>query len=60
MNRELFTSNSDVHNVNTRYNSDLHLPIAYLTVFYFKREFFILELEFVTNFRQLSKIYHMM
>ena len=32
-NRELFRSYSDVHNINTRYNSDLHLPIANLTVF---------------------------
>jgi len=32
-NRELFTSISDVHNVNTRYNSDSHLPITNLTVF---------------------------
>ena len=29
----MFRSNSDVHNINTRYNSDLHLPIADLTVF---------------------------
>jgi hypothetical protein len=27
-NRELFRSNSDVHNCDTRCNSDLHLPIA--------------------------------
>lgn len=56
--RELFTSISDVHNVNTGYNSDSHLPIANSTVF--QMEFFILELEFSTNFHQLSKIYHMM
>jgi hypothetical protein len=32
-NRELFTSNCDIRNVNTRYNVDLHLPKANLTVF---------------------------
>jgi hypothetical protein len=32
-NKELFTSNSYVHNINTRYNTDLHLPIANLTLF---------------------------
>jgi len=29
-NRELFRSNSDVRNINTRYHSDLHLLIANL------------------------------
>jgi len=29
-NRELFRSNSDVHNINTRYYSDLRLLIANL------------------------------
>ena len=32
-NRELFRSNSDVHNINTKYNSHLHLPITNLAVF---------------------------
>jgi len=32
-NRELFRSNSDVHNINTKSNSVLHLLIANLTVF---------------------------
>lgn len=32
-NRDLFRSNSEVHNISTRYNSDLHLPTASLTVF---------------------------
>jgi hypothetical protein len=32
-NKELLTSNSYVYNINTRYNTDLHLPIANLTVF---------------------------
>jgi hypothetical protein len=31
--KELLTSNSYVHNINTRYNTDLHLPKAKLTVF---------------------------
>jgi hypothetical protein len=33
VNRELFKMNLDVHNFNTRYNHDLHLPTANLTVF---------------------------
>jgi len=32
-NTQLFRSNSDVRNINTIYISDLHLPIASLTVF---------------------------
>jgi hypothetical protein len=32
-NRFLIQSNSDVHNLSTRYNSDLHLPTVYLTFF---------------------------
>jgi hypothetical protein len=32
-NRELLRSNSDIHNINRRYNSEIHLPIANLTVF---------------------------
>jgi len=32
-NRELFRSDCNIHNINKRYNSDLHLPIANLTVF---------------------------
>jgi len=31
--RDLFRSNSEVYNINTRYISYLHLPIANLTVF---------------------------
>jgi len=31
-NRELFRPNSDVQNINTRYNSDLHLPIENVTI----------------------------
>ena len=30
-NKHLFKSNSDVHNLSKRYNSDLHLPTANLT-----------------------------
>lgn len=58
-NRELFRYNSDVRNICTKYNSDLHLPIAHLTAFH-KSFFFILELQFLTIFHQVSKIYHMM
>jgi len=32
-NRYLFKSNSNVHNLSTRYTSVLHLPTANLTIF---------------------------
>ena len=32
-NRYLIKSNSDIHNLNTRYNSDVHLPAINLTIF---------------------------
>jgi len=32
-NKYLIKSNSDVHNLSTRYNSDLHLPTVNLTIF---------------------------
>jgi hypothetical protein len=31
-NRKLFRPNADVHNINARYNSDLHLPVDNFTV----------------------------
>jgi len=34
-NRQLFKSNSDDHNLSTRYNCDLHLPTANLTIFFY-------------------------
>jgi len=34
-NIQLFKSNSDDHNLSTRYNSDLHLPTAILTIFFY-------------------------
>jgi hypothetical protein len=32
-NRELFRSNSEIHGIGTRYNSDLHIPSTSLTLF---------------------------
>jgi hypothetical protein len=32
-NRDLYESNSEIHNVNTRYSSDLHTPMANLATF---------------------------
>jgi hypothetical protein len=32
-NRDQFLSNSEVQNINTRYNSNLHLPLANLTLY---------------------------
>jgi hypothetical protein len=32
-NRDLYESNSEIHNINTRLSSDLHTPTANLTTF---------------------------
>ena len=32
-NKELFTTNQEIHNINTRCNTNLHLPLCKLTVF---------------------------
>jgi len=32
-NRDLYESNSEIHNINTRFSSDLHTPTANLTTF---------------------------
>jgi len=32
-NRDLYESNSEIHNINTRFSSDLHTPNANLTTF---------------------------
>jgi hypothetical protein len=32
-NRDLYESNSEIHNINTRFSSDLHTPLANLTTF---------------------------
>jgi hypothetical protein len=32
-NRDLYESNSDIHNINTRFSSDLHTPTSNLTTF---------------------------
>ena len=57
-NRELFRSNSDLHDTNTRHNCDTFNHSKFNGIS--KGSFFILELEFLTNFHQLSEIYHMM
>jgi len=55
-NREFFSSNSDVHNINTRSNSDLPLPKGNLTVF--QKGLFYFEIrvlnEFPTTIEDLS------
>jgi len=33
--RHIYKSNSDVHNLSIRYNSDFHLPTANLTIFFY-------------------------
>jgi len=40
-NRNQFLSNSEVQDINTRYNSNLHLPLANLTL-YQKGVFFLM------------------
>jgi hypothetical protein len=52
-NRELYESNSEIHNINTRFSSDLHTPTANLTTFQKVR--FILELMFLIVFQLVSK-----
>jgi len=32
-NRDYFKANSEIHNINTRYKSNLHLPISNLSVY---------------------------
>jgi len=32
-NRDLYDSNSEIHNINTRFSSDLHIPTANLITF---------------------------
>ena len=46
--RQLFRSNSDVQNISTGYNSDLHLSIANLTVF--KKGVFYSGIKIFNNF----------
>jgi hypothetical protein len=38
-NKELYTSNQDIHNINTRSNINLHRPVCNLTIFH-KRVYF--------------------
>ena len=47
-NRDLYESNSEIHNVNTRYSSDLHTPMANLATFQKAR--ITLELKYSTIF----------
>ena len=32
-NREQYFANSEIHNINTRHNSNLHLPRAYMNIY---------------------------
>jgi hypothetical protein len=42
-NRDLYESNSEIHNINTRFSSDLHIPTANLTTF--QRRHFYFEIK---------------
>jgi hypothetical protein len=44
-NRDLYESNSEIHNINTRFSSDLHIPTENLTVF--QKDPFMLESKFL-------------
>ena len=57
-NRYLFKSNSDVCNLGTRYNSDLHLPTANLTIF--QKGVFYLGIKMYIHLPQSLKSYHKM
>jgi len=47
-NRDLYESNSEIHNINTRFSSDLHTSTANLTIF--QKDLFILELNSLITF----------
>jgi len=58
-NRDQFLSNSEVQDINTRYNSNLHLPLANLTL-YQKGVFFLMyKVGFIITCSQLSWTYQM-
>ena len=58
-NRDKLLSNSEVRNINTRYNTNLHLPLANLTI-YQKGFFFMQEVGFIIICHQSSRTYQMM
>jgi hypothetical protein len=56
-NRDLYELNSKIHNISTRFSSDLHTATAKLTTFQMFP--FILELNFLITFVPASKIHLM-
>ena len=56
-NRDIYESNSEIHNINTIFSSDLHTPTASLTTF--QKDPFILESKFLIAFLLVSKIHPM-
>jgi len=56
-NRDLYESDSEIHNINTRFSSDLHTPTANLTTF--QKDLFILESKILITFLLASKIHLM-
>ena len=54
-NRELFLSNSEIHDINTWYNHDLHLPSTNLTLVK-KKVSCILEAKFTTAYHWVLKL----
>ena len=56
-NRDQLLSNSEVRNINTRYNTNLHLPLANLT---YQKGFFMQEVGFIIICHQSSRTYQMM
>jgi hypothetical protein len=52
-NREQYFANSEIHNINTRHTSNLHLPRAHLSIY--QKEFIIQVLRFSMVFHRTSK-----
>ena len=50
-NKELFLSNFEIHDLNTRYKNNLHLNTTNLSLV--QKEYYILEAEFTTVYHQV-------
>jgi len=55
-NRDLYKANQEIHDINTRYNANLHLPMANLTAYQSGPYFFGIKLfnHFLINIKNLS------
>jgi len=55
--RDLFLSNSEIRDINTRFNYNLHLPTTNLTLV--QKDFFTLGAEFTTIYQFIFKVFLM-